>query len=264
LATSNYATFYRFALFAMTALRIQSGSSVSSLILASKCSTRQLQRHHFLFPWSLNVSSLNTIQITISGESPLLLHNGQTADPRNTYSKAIKAVSSKRKKTDADYDEMARLEWLAGLYRFRNELVIPDYVLEATFVNGAKKSKRGPQAKCGLFFTEHAILDFVGKPSEINDQTLADMFDGNNFTHTAGVKVGTAKVMRTRPIFRDWNLKAIAQFDPDVLNLRDIEEIAVDAGKLVGIGDSRPKHGRFSAHVTPVSQVLDRMLAQVG
>ena len=210
------------------------------------------------------MSSLNTIQITISGESPLLLHNGQTADPRNTYSKAIKAVSSKRKKTDADYDEMARLEWLAGLYRFRNELVIPDYVLEATFVNGAKKSKRGPQAKCGLFFTEHAILDFVGKPSKINDQTLADMFDGNNFTHTAGVKVGTAKVMRTRPIFRDWNLKAIAQFDPDVLNLRDIEEIAVDAGKLVGIGDSRPKHGRFSAHVTPVSQVLDRMLAQVG
>jgi len=210
------------------------------------------------------VSSLNTIQITILGESPLLLHNGQTADPRNTYAKAMKAVSSKRKKTDADYDELARLEWLAGLYRFRDELVVPDYVLEAAFINGAKKSKRGPQAKCGLFFAEHAVLGFAGKPSAINDQTLSQLFDSGECTHTVGVKVGMAKVMRTRPMFRNWSLKATAQFDPDVLNLRDIEEIAADAGKLVGLGDWRPKHGRFIAQVTPVTQVLDRMLAQIG
>ncbi len=210
------------------------------------------------------MSSLNTIQITISGESPLLLHNGQTADPLNTYAKALHAVKSKRKKTDADYAEIARLEWLAGLYRFRDELVIPDYVLEAVFINGAKKSKRGPQAKCGLFFTEHAVLNFAGKPSEINEQTLAEIFDSGEYTHTIGVKVNMAKVMRTRPIFRNWSLQATAQFDPDVLNLRDIEEIAADAGKLVGLGDWRPKHGRFSAQVAPVAQVLDRMLAQVG
>lgn len=176
----------------------------------------------------------------------------------------MKAVSSKRKKTDADFDELARLEWLAGLYRFRDELVIPDYVLESCFVNGAKKSKRGPQAKCGLFFAQHAVLDFDGKPEQINDQSLAEMFESGEFVHTIGVRVGMAKVMRTRPMFRDWRLVATAQFDPDVMNLRDIEEIAVDAGKLVGIGDWRPKHGRFTAEVTPVTQALDRMLAQVG
>jgi len=212
-----------------------------------------LRLHHslFLYP-TLNVSNLNTIQITISGESPLLCHNGQTADPRNTYAKAMKAVSSKRKKTDADYDEMARLEWLAGLYRFQDELVIPDYVLEAVFINGAKKSKRGPQAKCGMFFTEHAPLDFPGKPLLISDETLSDMFLSGKFTHTVGVKVGMAKVMRTRPMFRNWSLTATAQFDPDVLNLRDIEEIANDAGKLVGLGDWRPKHGRFTAGILAV------------
>jgi hypothetical protein len=58
--------------------------------------------------------------------------------------------------------------------------------------------------------------------------------------------------MRTRPIFRRWNLEATAHFDPDVLNLRDIEEVAADAGKLVGIGDWRPKHGRFSAGIREV------------
>jgi hypothetical protein len=195
------------------------------------------------------MSNLPEIKIHMQGVSPLLCHNGQTADPRNTYAKAMKAVSSKRKKTDADFDELARLEWLAGIYRSADDLVIPDYVIESAMIAGAKKSKRGPQAKCGLFFTEHALLEFDGKPDAINDDTLAGMFESGQFTHTIGVRVGMAKVMRTRPIFRNWSCIAMAQYDPDVLNLRDIEEIAADAGKLVGIGDWRPKHGRFHAEV---------------
>lgn len=195
------------------------------------------------------MSNLPEIKIHMQGVSPLLCHNGQTADPRNTYAKAMKAVSSKRKKTDADFDELARLEWLAGIYRSADDLVIPDYVIESAMIAGAKKSKRGPQAKCGLFFTEHALLEFDGKPDAINDDTLAGMFQSGQFTHTIGVRVGMAKVMRTRPIFRNWRCIAMAQYDPDVLNLRDIEEIAADAGKLVGIGDWRPKHGRFLAEV---------------
>ena len=195
------------------------------------------------------MSNLPEIKINMLGVSPLLCHNGQTADPRNTYAKAMKAVSSKRKKTDADFDELARLEWLAGIYRSADDLVIPDYVIESAMIAGAKKSKRGPQAKCGMFFTEHALLEFDGKPDAINDDTLAGMFESGQFTHTIGVRVGMAKVMRTRPIFRNWRCIAMAQYDPDVLNLRDIEEIAADAGKLVGIGDWRPKHGRFLAEV---------------
>ena len=195
------------------------------------------------------MSNLPEIKIHMQGVSPLLCHNGQTADPRNTYAKAMKAVSSKRKKTDADFDELARLEWLAGIYRSADDLVIPDYVIESAMIAGAKKSKRGPQAKCGMFFTEHALLEFDGKPDAINDDTLAGMFESGQFTHTIGVRVGMAKVMRTRPIFRNWSCIAMAQYDPDVLNLRDIEEIAADAGKLVGIGDWRPKHGRFLAEV---------------
>jgi hypothetical protein len=199
------------------------------------------------------VSNLPTVQIRLQGVSPLLCHNGQTADPRNTYAKAMKAVSSKRKKTDADFDELARLEWLAGLYRFGDQLVIPDYVLESTMINGAKKSKRGPQAKCGLFFTDHAVLEFEGKPDAITDDTLAELFESGGYTHTVGVRVGMSKVMRTRPIFRNWTCATTVQYDPDVLNQRDVEEIAVDAGRLVGLGDWRPKHGRFMVEVTAIA-----------
>jgi hypothetical protein len=195
------------------------------------------------------MSDLSQVTITMQGASPLLCHNGQTADPRNSYAKAMKAISSKRKKTDADYDEMARLEWLAGLYRSGGDLVIPDYVLESAFVNGAKKSKRGPQAKCGLFFTDHASLEFDGKPDAITEESLAALFEGGDYVHTIGVKVGMSKVMRTRPIFRRWKLSALVHFDPDVLNLRDLVEIAHDTGRLVGIGDWRPKFGRFTCEV---------------
>ena len=235
----------------MTALPIQFDANDSSWTLKSKSILFIFNHLHFQnqFPHVDNMSNLPSVQIKLQGVSPLLCHNGQTADPRNTYAKAMKAVSGKRKKTDADYDELARLEWLAGLYRIDGDLVIPDYVIESAMIKGAMKSKRGPQAKCGLFFTEHASLEFDGKPDTITDDTLSGMFESGGFTHTIGVKVGMAKVMRTRPVFRNWSIMITAQYDPDVLNMRDVEEIAIDAGKLVGIGDWRPKHGRFNAEV---------------
>jgi hypothetical protein len=235
----------------MTALPIQFDANDSSWTLRSK-SIPYIFSHllfHDQFPHGDSMSNLPSVQIKLQGVSPLLCHNGQTADPRNTYAKAMKAVSGKRKKTDADYDELARLEWLAGLYRIDGDLVIPDYVIESAMIKGAMKSKRGPQAKCGLFFTEHSSLEFDGKPAAITDDTLSEMFESGQFTHTIGVKVGMAKVMRTRPVFRNWSITITAQYDPDVLNMRDVEDIAIDAGKLVGIGDWRPKHGRFNAEV---------------
>jgi hypothetical protein len=249
----------------MMALPILSAANVINLIPRNKSSL-------FLWPHRLftfqrfplkNMSQLPTVQIRFQGVSPLLCHNGQTADPRNAYSKAMKGISGKRKKTDSDYDELARLEWLAGLYRVDGDLVIPDYVIESAMIGGAKKSKRGPQAKCGLFFTEHASLLFEGKPDVIDDETLAEMFASSIFTHTVGVKVGMAKIMRTRPMFRHWRINATAQYDPDVLNIGDVAEIAADAGKLVGLGDWRPKHGRFEAEVIP-AESLNRMLAAVA
>ena len=235
----------------MTALPIQLDANASSWTPRSKSIPCIFSRLLFQnqFPHVDNMSNLPSVQIQLQGVSPLLCHNGQTADPRNTYAKAMKAVSGKRKKTDADYDELARLEWLAGLYRIDGDLVIPDYVIESAMIKGAMKSKRGPQAKCGLFFTEHASLEFDGNPDTITDDTLSGMFESGGFTHTIGVKVGMAKVMRTRPVFRNWSITITAQYDPDVLNMRDVEEIAIDAGKLVGIGDWRPKHGRFNAEV---------------
>lgn len=208
--------------------------------------------------------TLPSLQIRFQGESPLICHNGQLANPQNSYAKAMKAVSGKRKKVDADFEELARLEWLASLYRSGGDLVIPDFVLEAVLINGAKKTKRGPQAKTGLFCTQHASLHFPDKPpGPIDDPVLNEMYESGKYTLSVGVKVNMAKVMRTRPIFRDWACIATIQYDPDVLDVREISQILTDAGRLVGIGDWRPKHGRFKAEILEFSDLAEEIAAKI-
>lgn len=78
------------------------------------------------------------------------MHSGRLADPLNPIAKAVKKVSSKRMKTDADFAELARLEFLGGLYLHRGEPCIPGEVLEAALIEAARKMRRGQQAKAGV------------------------------------------------------------------------------------------------------------------
>jgi hypothetical protein len=55
--------------------------------------------------------------------------------------------------------------------------------------------------------------------------------------------------MRTRPIFRQWAATIIVDFLPDQLNARDVIELAEVGGRIIGIGDWRPKFGRFTTEV---------------
>lgn len=203
--------------------------------------------------------AIRKLSITIKGTADLINHNGQTADPRNEFAKQMRAISSKRKKTDADFDQLAKIEWFAGLYVGRTKddakdtarLTIPSHVIEAALVGGAKKSKRGVQAKSGLFVTDAGTLDFPGSPATAlaKDELKAwldELFDQGENTLTVGVKVGQAKVMRTRPKFDGWHSTFVAEYDDAVLTFGDVQEILEDAGRLVGVGDWRPKYGRFA------------------
>lgn len=189
-----------------------------------------------------------TLKLKLSGPS-LLMHNGQTADPRNRYSKAMKEISGKRKKTDADLDELARIEFLAGLYLNSDSIVLPDHVIEAALVGGAKKQKMGPTCKMAVFVEEPAVLDFAGNPGYINEDSLQQMWEGGEHHLTAGVKVGMAKVMRTRPHLKDWSATISVSYEEDLINRQSVIEFAQDAGRQVGLCDWRPKHGRFQVEV---------------
>ncbi|MCI0556503.1 MAG: hypothetical protein L0287_36640 [Anaerolineae bacterium] len=169
----------------------------------------------------------------------MLMKNGQTADPLNKFAKASKEVSGKRKKTDADYLELQRIDFLGALYMNQNGPCIPGRVLEAAIIAGAKKSKNGPAAKAGIYCDGNFDLDYEG-PRE-PDQ----LFQDDNFRDVQPVKVGQAKVMRCRPKFNEWGFTAKINYDDSLCNEKQVIGWAQDAGIQCGIGDYRPRHGRF-------------------
>ena len=182
-----------------------------------------------------------TLKYQLTSSAPLLMHNGQMANPTNKFAKSMKQISSKRAKTDADYEEMARIEFMASLYMAPDGPVLPSYVLDATLINGAKKSKEGMSAKSGAFCLEHARIDFDGP------RTVEGLWADERFRHVALVRVGTARVARTRPLFTEWTAIVSVNIETTIVNPARVDDWFTIAGTQVGIGDWRPQHGRFQA-----------------
>jgi hypothetical protein len=200
-------------------------------------------------------------KFSIAGLTPLLMHCGQTADPLNQFARAMKRVSGKRNKTDDDLAEMSQLEWWAGLYLDKApridgtavvvqkdaKIIIPAHVLDSCIREGARKAKMGKQASAGCIVAADGVLSHSG-PSDI-----VALASDPKFTARHAVKVGTAKVMRTRPMFSEWSVTFACEIDTTVLEVSQVLDALTNAGRLVGIGDWRPgaprggSFGRFTA-----------------
>lgn len=185
--------------------------------------------------------ALQTLSYRLRSSSPLMLHSGQLADPLNRYSKAIKAISSKRKKTDADFEELARLEFLGGLYVSEAGPAIPADNITAMIIKAAMKHKEGDLAKTGIFVEDHATIEYDG-PREPDA-----MWKAEKFRDTRGARVGTARVMRTRPIFREWSTVVTFTIDDEIVNPARVNDWLQVAGRIVGLCELRPRYGRFVA-----------------
>ena len=180
------------------------------------------------------------LTIKVIGIAPLIMHNGQTADPLNKYAKALREISGKRKKTEADFLEMARIEFMAGLYMDQEGPVVPSRMIEATVVAGARKSKLGKLAEAGVVVEHHAQLDYPGP------RTAEALFQLAEFRLALPVRVGQVRVIRTRPIFTTWSAAIELSFLDDVINERDLKTAFRSAGAYAGFGDWRPRYGRFA------------------
>ena len=187
---------------------------------------------------------MKEVRMRFIHQAPLILHNGQTTDPSNRYSMAMKQISAKRKKTEADLLEMSRIEWFAGLYLNddKTKIIVPRQCILATIISGAKKHKSGPMAKAGVFMNNDPELDFADKNVEI-EKLWTDMSD--KYVSRARVKIGQSAIMRTRPIFTKWNLDVTIVLDEDIVPIQEFKEWVKTGGKSVGLCDWRPQHGRF-------------------
>jgi len=186
---------------------------------------------------------MNTIKVKITGTRPLLMHSDKFADPLNPLTKAHKELTSKRKKTDEDHELIAKSEWLGGLYIDERGPFLPGVNIEATLIGGGKLSKMGTQLKRSVeVIDERCYLEYPG-PKDAEGLWAAGFYDARS------VKVQTARIMRYRPIFRKWSTECEVAFDPEVINRAEVIKCLEDGGAYCGVGDYRPKFGRFTVEV---------------
>jgi hypothetical protein len=191
---------------------------------------------------------MKTLKARWTGIRPLIMHNGLMADPTNPFTRAIKAITSKgsKKLTDTDYEERDRLEWEAGLYWDDQDGIIqPSDNIERCIQSGAQKSRIGKDVAAAVFCVEpHYKVEFDGP------NTKEKLYADPRFTLRKGVKVQQARIIRVRPMIpTGWKITFELEYDDSIINARALEKAMLDAGSLVGLGDWRPRFGRFLVEI---------------
>jgi hypothetical protein len=184
--------------------------------------------------------SVEQLRIRLTGERPLLMHSSRLADPLDPIAIELDRLTKKRDKTRADHEQIAKVEWHGGLWLHGGRPCIPCEAIESAFVTAAKTRRKGPSAKAGFSCTASPLLQYDG-PSD-----LPSLWEDETFRFRFPVNVYDSKVMRTRPRFSTWHVNVDVEFLPSLLNPSDVTEILEIAGLREGLGDWRPKFGRFS------------------
>ena len=131
---------------------------------------------------------METIRFRLEGIVPLLMHNARLADPLDSASKALAAVTGKRKKTDSDIEKIAELEFKGSLYTNGNgEPIIPGRLIYGCLAGrggAARKHKEGPLAKSGLFVDGNFLLEYDGPKDE------DELWEDQRFRSRVNVRIG--------------------------------------------------------------------------
>jgi hypothetical protein len=187
---------------------------------------------------------MERLNFRLTGVSGLLMHNERLADPTSQWSKSLKAISKKRQKSDDDLAALKQAEWLGGLYTDADGApAIPVDWLLAAALAGGKRFKIGQLIKAGVFAVKDMFpIDFDFKKKTDLDALYAD----GRFVDYRGVVVSRARVMRCRPHFPGWSVAATLAYDPVTIDRSQLVQSLETAGQLIGIGDYRPRFGRFT------------------
>lgn len=188
------------------------------------------------------------IKLDIKGVCPMLMHNARLSNPLDPIARDIKKISAKRNKSEDDYMEMARLEFHGGLYYDpESGPYMPADNIYRACLDAARKRKLGPKVETGVIVLSNVNpVDYTGprEPDALWNETA--------FRHQHSVKVNKARVIRTRPVFHEWATSAIVYLDTQIIDLADFKQIVEIAGSLVGLGNWRPRYGRFEGEVTVI------------
>jgi len=187
------------------------------------------------------------VRLTGKGTRPLLMHNVRLASPLNAYAKQLKALNSKRVKTDEDRLAVARVEFEGSLYSDPEVgPYIPGPNLLASLVEGGRLTKSGKKIERGVNVDDLVMPLIYRGPRDVES-----LWGGgeSEYVDLRTVVVQRNKVDRCRPIFREWAFEAEILLDPAVIDLAEFTDVARNAGGMAGIGDYRRMYGRYSVEI---------------
>ena len=188
------------------------------------------------------------IKVRLDDLSPLLMHNPRSANPLHSLNIEKKKITSKgRKMTEKDQLDLLELDYRVGLY---HDEIIGPYIaaemLEASIRNAARKSRKGKDIQTGVMVTPELVpLQYQG-PRDVAGLLKAEELRD---IRMVSVNMGKAKTLRCRPRFNNWSLEFDIHYDPSQVSESFVIESLCIAGKLCGIGDNRPRYGRFTVKV---------------
>lgn len=176
-----------------------------------------------------NASMPYVAVIKIKGTADYLYHRWNC---ESVEAKSNAAKNSRAKKTD-DVES----------YVYRNDdggLCIPGEQIRMAIINAAKfrQDQRSPRKSAMDLYKAGVIVLTALAPIGQDDW---------DYLHKCRVQIQRNAVTRTRPALKaGWSVEFDVQINlPEYIAPADLNEVAANAGRLLGLGDYRPTYGRF-------------------
>lgn len=187
------------------------------------------------------------IRITLTGQTPLLMHNDRLVDPLDPHTRELRRLTKITNPTDEILEERYRAEFM-GAIRWSEDSGphLLGTQIHKSIVQAARLSKGGKSVERGLIM----LPDSVEVPLHYDGPMDPDDLWKAGFYYRCSVGVGQKRVMRTRPRFRQWGAEAEFELLEDLLNPDALTDYADTAGRVIGVGDGRIiGFGRYAAKV---------------
>jgi len=180
---------------------------------------------------------MKIIEAKIQGVVPLLQHRYIFADERENAAK----LRSGKKDHREEWKDALFLDPACGVYEpsLHIEAALVKAAVNFQIVGKGKKTYKDLFKSAVFVSPEKIPFGITGTPDEL-------VKSGQIEVHKALVRVMGSGVERYRPMLKNWSLEftieiADGQLDPDV-----VKQVLEYAGRAIGIGDNRPRYGRFS------------------
>jgi len=170
---------------------------------------------------------MKTVEATIEGICPMLMHR---------YVMEDEAAEKKAVRKDRQFDPKEDAE--KGMYKNASgEVYIPSSWIEATLRDTSKEFKG--RGKASMKATILASV-FVEPDEILIGKKTYDEIDRRPCL------VQRQRIVRSRPKFNPgWKATFNINFDEERVQPEALKQILEEAGKAKGVGDYRPKFGRF-------------------